>query len=228
MDMTVSVAMEKHKKIGHMPAHGSGDETRLIYNSAESGKSGPTPIRKALIRYLSLDAAVRLVVAVTYGASLHPTWRSLTINLDFLSSPQRAGQTLRVLTDALRHWQVRYGAPPLWVWVRERGARLGDHVHLLAAVPPGTGRALSVALRKWLRGPSIRGDVPRGTYQSRPTTPVGWLVYTCKTIAPADVNTLYQQTGLRVSSVSPGGIVVGQRIGIARRLGPKARMQYPA
>lgn len=173
--------------------------------------------------HLSLDAATRLIAAVQYGADQHDTWRGITLNLTMLDAPQSVEQTMRALMDHLRHWQERNAAPPFWAWVRETGSHHGDHAHILAAAPTGSGRSLSANLARWLRGPSIRGDVTRGTLHTRPTTAGGWLGYACKTIAPTDAATLHQQTGARVIPEKPGGAVIGQRIGYARGLGPKAR-----
>lgn len=131
---------------------------------------------------------------------------------------------MRALLNNLRHWQERRDCPAYWVWVREYGSRLGDHVHILAAAPSGSGRELSNTLRRWLRGSSIRGDLPRGTLNTRPTTARGWLVYVAKTMTPADAAKLSVETGIRFYSEPPGGVVNGARVGIARCLGPKAQM----
>lgn len=187
-----------------------------LYNSSKC-------VSRPATLHLSLGAATRLVAAVRYGAARYSDWRGVTINLTMLDAPQSAEQTMRALMDHLRHWQERNDAPPYWAWVRETGSHHGDHAHILAAAPDGSGRALSVNLGRWLRGPSIRGDVTRGTLHTRPTTTDGWLCYACKTIAPADAPTLHQQTGARVIPEKPGGAVIGQRIGYARCLGPKAR-----
>lgn len=174
-------------------------------------------------RYLSQDAASRLIAAVQYGSRHHETWRGITINFSLLDAPQSAEQTMRALMDHVRHWQERNHVPPYWCWVREQGAQLGDHAHILAAAPAGSGRALSINLGRWLRGPSIRGDFPRNTLHTRPTTPTGWLEYATKTVEPSDARALNERFGVRIATEKPGGVVIGQRIGIARQLGPKAR-----
>ncbi|MBI5165744.1 MAG: hypothetical protein HY985_17810 [Magnetospirillum sp.] len=192
------------------PSHGR------IYNS---GKSVAKPARL----HLSFTDAASLIAAVQYGASRHRHWRGITVNLTMLDAPQATEATLRALTDHIRHWQERNGVPPFWAWVREQGALRGTHVHIIAAAPDGTGRALSNALTRWLRGPSIRGEVARGTLHTRPTTAAGWLGYVCKTLTPTDAAALFAQTGIRIISEKPGGPVIGQRRGVARCLGPKAR-----
>lgn len=173
--------------------------------------------------HLPLSAALRLTAAVGFATTQYSCWRGLTINLSKLDAPQSVECTLRALMDHIRHWQQRVGAPPYWCWVREQGALLGDHVHILVAAPEGLGRVLSANISRWLRGSSIRGDLPRGTLHTRPTTPSGWLAYVCKTLSPADTATLRELTGARVSTEKPGGAIIGQRIGISRGLGPKAR-----
>ena len=173
--------------------------------------------------HLSLSAARRVAAAVQYASEHHPAWRSITINLTLLDAPQATEQTMRALLDHLRHWQERRACPAYWAWVREHGGRLGDHIHILAAEPAGAGRSLSDHLRRWLRGPSIRGNLPRGTLHTRPTSPRGWLVYVVKTVSPADASKLRLEMGIRIVPEIPGGAVTGQRVGIARGLGPKAR-----
>lgn len=200
------------------PARG-GTFQRGIYNSAKCAKCKSSKVGW----HIGLKDVMSLIAAIQYGAQHYPDWRGITINLTMLDAPQATETTLRVLMDHLRHWQEQRGAPPYWAWVREQGARHGDHVHILAAAPNGTGRSLSAALSRWLRGQSIRGDVTRGTLHTRQTTPTGWLEYACKTLTPADAATIFAQTGLRIAPEKPGGPVIGQRRGIARRLGPKAR-----
>lgn len=173
--------------------------------------------------HLSLTAARRVATAVLYASERHQNWRGITINLSLLDAPQAAEQTMRAILDHIRHWQDRHGCPAYWVWVREQGGRLGDHAHILAAAPTGAGRSLSDHLRRWLRGPSIRGDLPPGTLHSRPTSALGWLAYVVKTVTPADATKVRQEFCLRVTHEKPGGQVIGQRVGIARGLGPKAR-----
>lgn len=208
------------------PSHpGKTEGTRHL--QARKPKNGTAALYKQCRstdrHHLPLSAARRVTAAVLHGAEHCQYWRGITINLTMLDAPQQHERTLRTILDHLRHWQERHGCPAYWVWVREHGARLGDHVHIIAAAPVGTGRKLSEDLRRWLRGPSIRGDLARGTLHTRPTSPLGWLAYAVKTITPADAIKLHLETGIRVSLEKPGGPVIGQRVGVARMLAPKAR-----
>jgi|GEM_PF-7006872 len=173
--------------------------------------------------HMTINEVMRLVEAIRYGASRWPYWRSITINLTLLDAPQTNEQTMRRLLDHLRHWQERKDCPAYWLWVREQGGQLGDHVHILVAAPPEATGNLSSSLRRWLRGPSIRGEVLPKMLHTRQTSPGGWLTYVVKTVTPVDAKALYQQIGIRIVPEEPGGPVVGQRIGIARAIGPKAR-----
>ncbi len=172
---------------------------------------------------MMLGEARRLVEGVLYGASRWRHWLGITLNIALLNSPAAAAAIMRTLADHLRHWQAARGVPPLYAWVRECGGRHGDHAHMLIAIPPGCGPALARAIRRWLRGPSIRGDLARGTLHSRGTTAGGWLGYCLKTLSVRDARRLTAQTGFRVFPEPPAAPVVGQRLGIARALGAKAR-----
>jgi len=173
--------------------------------------------------HLSLTDAQRLLAAVQWGAMLWQEWRGLTVNTTLLNSPAGPAAIMRALADHLRHWQAAREVPPLYAWVRECGGQHGDHAHMLVAIPPGGGRALSHAIRRWLQGPGVRGDAAKGALHSRPTTIGGWLAYTLKTMTPADAQRLYLECGFRVIASPPAAPVVGQRIGIARALQQKAR-----
>jgi hypothetical protein len=218
METISSAALGETKEIRRVqPEQGRRSRPR-IYNS---GKSLAKPARL----HLSLTDAASLIAAVQYGARHYQHWRCITINLTMLDAPQSMKTTLRLLMDHLRHWQERNGVPPYRAWVREQGAVLGDHVHILAAAPPRSGHVLRRNMKRWLCGPTIRGEVTPTTLDIRQTTATGWLGYVCKTVTPTDAAALFAQTGFRIRPEKPGGPVIGQRRGIARCLGPQERKE---
>jgi hypothetical protein len=175
--------------------------------------------------YLPLARAVAAYHAVAFAAARQRHWRSVTINLNLLKSPQIAGKVMRALTDNIRHWQPRKGCSPYYIWLREFGGEHGDHVHLLVAIEPGTGRKFSWTLQRWLRLPSIQGRLPAKTLHSEDTDPFDWLKYCLKTLTPNDRAALHRETGLLCKVGTPGGLVRGQQVGMARALQQKARMK---
>jgi hypothetical protein len=42
--------------------------------------------------------------------------------------------------ELVRKWCVRVGVWPAWLWVLERGARIGLHTHMIIAIPPALRR----------------------------------------------------------------------------------------
>lgn len=209
---------QKHKEICDFQRRKAHQLPRHIYNSVKS-------ISKTTHKHLSMSDAESLIAAILHGDSQYQHWRGITINLTMLDAPQAVETTMRVLMDHLRHWQERNGAPPFWAWVREQGSVLGDHVHILAAAPPRTGHALRRDITRWLRGPTIRGEVLPDTLHIRQTLAVGWLIYVCKTVTPTDAATLFARSGIRIRPEKPGGPVIGQRRGVARCLGPKRQRE---
>ena len=155
---------------------------------------------------LTAGQVQRLRAAVGYGAEQWGHWAGITISLHLLDGCLSPEAIMRAVMDHIRKWQQRHAVPPFWAWVRESGPVMGDHAHILAAVPAGAASDLHRVLCRWLAGGNIRGDTGSNTVYTRPTSVEKWLGYCSKTMNRPDHNS-----------------IIGQRLGISGRLGPKAR-----
>ena len=220
-------------------ADGTDRATRAGYNQSRRSPASPCPptspngaapgrsaARCRATRYMTLGEARRLAAGVLWGAEIWQSWVGATINLDMPASPASPAEVIRALVERIRHWQAPRGIPEFYCWVRETGAQLGGHVHLVIASRAGASRALRQALCRRMTGAAIGGDAAGDTLLIRATTPAGWLGYAVKNLAPADAQQFRVETGISVAIEPPAAPVVGPRIGIARAMAPKARNQH--
>jgi hypothetical protein len=94
-----------------------------------------------------------------------PLNRSVTINWQaggVQDSVRASGRFLKLTRD----WLHRRGSGFAYVWVRESGSRVGEHVHILLHVPAGLARRLSELQRRWLKASGAR--LVKGLIKSRP------------------------------------------------------------
>lgn len=100
--------------------------------------------------------------AATIGLSLN---RFVTINWEAAGVVDGVRATGRFLKQA-QDWLRRLGHRLAYVWVQERGGRVGQHVHILLHVPPACVRRFGQLQRGWLRtsGAALR----KGIVKTRP------------------------------------------------------------
>ena len=155
---------------------------------------------------LTAGQVQRLRAAAGYGAAHWHHWVGATVSLRLLDGFTSPEAIMRAVMDHTRKWQQRHAVPPYWAWVRECGPVMGDHCHIIAAVPAGGASDLHRVLCHWLAGGNIRGDSGGNAIKTSPTSVEGWLRYCTKTMNRPDKYP-----------------IIGQRLGISGRLGPKAR-----
>jgi len=107
-----------------------------------------------------------LILAAEHAIGIgKPLNRMLTVHFDAagISDPVTAtGQLLKLMGDWLRCNNTAITA----VWVREAGARKGEHVHILLSVPPNKIGSFNRLQRGWFK--KIGAAWKRGVYLSRP------------------------------------------------------------
>lgn len=94
-----------------------------------------------------------------------PLNRFVTINWEAAGLPdscRATGSFLKSVAD----WLRRNGATTAYVWVQERGHRVGQHVHILLHVPPRLVRRFSRRQRGWLTAAGAK--LHKGFIKSRP------------------------------------------------------------
>ena len=175
---------------------------------------------------LSYNDAVRIYEALDWVQGKWPSWQSVTINYDLLGCPCDMDSFKKAVVDNLYHWLKSKGVPPFYCVVRECGPNLGNHFHILTALPPGQGPELSRMLWKWLQAQRIGGKICKGVMQSRKTEITGYLGYVLKTLTRSDAEKFFHKTGVRISIEHSGPPLTGRRIGLSRALQSKARAKY--
>lgn len=170
-------------------------------------------------RHLSADDVTRLYLAImranlqdmhlTYFATI--SWSTLGLTDD--AEIQVATQAL---FERLREWAKRKkdarGAPapiPLaWIWVHERGPRLGMHTHLLMHVPigrsAGLGKVICNFLESW-SGQALVNEGPGGlsTFHAREPRRYGQSILTRHAVAFQKSVARYMMKGLDPVSMVP-------------------------
>ena len=100
--------------------------------------------------------------AVTIGLPLN---RFVTINWEAAGVGDGVRATGRFLKHA-QDWLRRLGHRLAYVWVQERGGRVGQHVHILLHVPPACVRRFGQLQRGWLRASGA--TLSKGIVKTRP------------------------------------------------------------
>ena len=100
--------------------------------------------------------------AVTIGLPLN---RFVTINWEAAGVDDGVRATGRFLKHA-QDWLRRLGHRLAYVWVQERGGRVGQHVHILLHVPPACARRFGQLQRGWLRASGAM--LIKGVVKTRP------------------------------------------------------------
>jgi hypothetical protein len=109
-----------------------------------------------------------LFAAARHAAEIGlPLNRFVTINWEAAGVGDGVKATGRFLKHA-GDWLRRHGRRLAYVWVQERGRRVGQHVHILLHVPPPCARRFGQLQARWLRasGATLRKGIVK-------TKPVG-------------------------------------------------------
>lgn len=122
------------------PCGGGASRLTRLPKGAKPGTWSLTDLQTAGI----LDAALW---AVELGLPLN---RFVTINWEAAGVPASSKATGRFLKYA-GDWLRRRGSQIAYVWVQERGPRVGQHVHILIHVPARLARRFSELQRRWLK-----------------------------------------------------------------------------
>ena len=107
-----------------------------------------------------------LIAASRHAATIGlPLNRFVTINWESAGVADGVRATGRFLKQA-QDWVRRLGHRLAYVWVQERGRRVGQHVHILLHVPPGCVRRFGQLQRGWLR--TSGAILSKGIVKTRP------------------------------------------------------------
>jgi len=148
--------------------------TRAVEPSsrARPAASGyPYPVRQAGRRRkgswrLTGPQRSNLIAASRHAATIGlPLNRFVTINWEAAGVGDGVRATGRFLKQA-QDWLRRLGHRLAYVWVQERGGRVGHHVQILLHVPPACVRRFGQLQRGWLR--SARATLRKGIVKTRP------------------------------------------------------------
>jgi hypothetical protein len=130
--------------------------------SASAGGAGvsrqPRPLSFAQRGSWSLNSAQmgNIDRAVSHALEIGlPLNRFVTINWEAAGIEDCTRATGRFLKQA-GDWLRRLGRSLAYVWVQERGARIGQHVHILLHVPADLARRFSGLQRGWLKACGAR------------------------------------------------------------------------
>ena len=130
----------------------------------------PYPVRQARGRRgswrLTDTQRSNLIAASRHAAKIGlPLNRFVTINWEAAGVGDGVRATGRFLKQA-QDWLRRLGHRLAYVWVQERGRRVGQHVHILLHVPPACARRFGQLQRRWLR--TCGATFGKGVVKTRP------------------------------------------------------------
>lgn len=117
------------------PAHVT-QAARDKSSSRPKRRAPTTSVHRSASRVIGLSSATEVLAALLHAAhvGLVPN-RHLTINLEAagITDPVPAiGRLMKLMRDGAR----RHGHSLSYIWVREVGTTVGEHVHILVHVPP--------------------------------------------------------------------------------------------
>lgn len=163
-----------------VPSCRDGDSSRTHVRTRAVGSSSrarpvaqghPYQVRQARRRTKGswrLTGAQRsnLFAASRHAAAIGlPLNRFVTINWEAAGVADAVGATGRFLKHA-QDWLRRHGYRLAYIWVQERGRRVGQHVHILLHVPPACARRFGQLQRGWLR--TSGATLSKGVVKTRP------------------------------------------------------------
>lgn len=180
--------------------------------------------------YLSLSAALDIARAARLAMKKHSgDWMGVTVTWAKLSHPRQPwtfGQFINRLAEWLRQQWSRLG---IYIWVRECGPVLGDHIHMLLAVPKGIdGGTVRKRMEAWFRNEhSLCLQPQEAALRVRATDAGMWLAYVLK-VAPTDYDRLHLEAGVMLipNARKPAGIVESGRWGCARKVDKGAQAAW--
>lgn len=181
---------------------------------------------------LSKGQMSNLVEAAHFAAELGiPLNRFVTINWEAGGVANCIKATGCFLKSA-RDWLRRRGRRMAYVWVQERGDRVGQHVHMLIHVPADLARRFSELQRRWLR--KCGASFHRGLIKSRSVGPS----YRAASSAASPVYRDNLRTvldymlkqGASAAGRPPAGrsLVLGKRCTTSENIGVRARKRASA
>jgi hypothetical protein len=159
---------------------GEEDSRRTHVRSRAAGSSSrarpvaqghPYPVRQARRKTKGswrLTGAQRsnLIAASRHAAPIGlPLNRFVTINWEAAGVADGVSATGRFLKHA-QDWLRRHRHRLAYIWVQERGRRIGQHVHILLHVPPTCARRFGQLQRRWLRASGA--TLKKGIVKTRP------------------------------------------------------------
>lgn len=148
--------------------------TRAVGPSSRArpaGQGHPYPVRQAKRTRkgswrLTGSQRSNMIAASRHAAAIGlPLNRFVTINWEAAGVGDGVRATGRFLKQA-GDWLRRHGRRLTYVWVQERGRRVGQHVHVLLHVPPACARRFGQLQRGWLRASGA--TLSKGVVKTRP------------------------------------------------------------
>lgn len=132
-------------------------------DKSSSTSSSKSSSRVKVSEAIPLKQAADVLAALIHSDHLDlvPN-RMMTINLQaagVTDSVATIGRLMKLMRDAMR----KHGGDLAYIWVRESGHVVGDHVHILFHLPPGSGNWLAKRKPGWLK----RCGIGRGKRVSR-------------------------------------------------------------
>lgn len=214
-----------------------GSSASTIHKGTNNHHAHPLPTRRTSkviapdkVRNL-MDAsffAVKVDLPLNRFVTIH--WECAGLAADFQKA---TGRFLKLAGD----WLRLHGSNSAWIWVRESGPDVGEHVHILMHVPSPLARLFSYRQRGWLK--ACGANFAAGVIKSRPVgrsirhAHVGaqggecYMGHLCRALGyvlkGADAQTR-QEHG--ITFAQPGGVILGKRCSTSQNIGRSARKRY--
>lgn len=199
----------------------------------------PYPVRQASGRRkgswrLTGTQRSNLITASRHAATIGlPLNRFVTINWEAAGvgdAVRATGRFLKQAQDWLRSHEQRLA----YVWVQERGRRVGQHVHILLHVPPACARRFGQLQRRWLR--TCGATFGKGVVKTRPVGR-GYAAALSKGesgyLRDLDrvLRYVLKQSTVRAGSgthpwSTSGSLVIGKRCSTSENIGTAARARF--
>jgi hypothetical protein len=144
----------------------------------------------------------------------------LSINWTLAPGTEDPFDRLAGLRDRAKAWLRRHasGVPPVWLSVREKDRRYGEHAHVVYHVPPPLSACFEAALRRW-----VKNDVL--TYEDAAVDVKrvwGWRGL-CRYFLKGGDEEVQHRYGTQRFGHGTQGIIFGPRLQVAHFIGRKAR-----
>lgn len=203
-------------------ARGPHTHTRETRAPGRPRTAPGAPVHRCEHWSISEVEAANLSAALNYSRTLDAE-PNLFVTIQWLltASSVRTPERIQLVIKRMGAWCRRHGVPVVWAYVREIGARKGEHLHLAVFVPLRLRKAFFGALEGWVQH-DCKEPIPRKTIDTRPIT-FGLNTWLKRYLLKNGTDAVRNLYGVSRKHKRTEGITMGRRVRVSRSIDAGAR-----